>query len=227
MYEINCWNNRTFPFDINSTALLVIDMQRDFLASDGYIATKYPEVTALQAIVPAVKKVLQAARKSGLTIFHTREGYQGDRSDVNAYKRALGYVGQPGPNGPFLIRGTYGHDFYDGFEPLEGEKVIDKPGFSAFYKTNLDNILKNLGITHLIICGITTQCCVHSTLRDAVDRGYFCLSLADCCAAEDTAVHDATMQIIQAENHLFGWISSSSQFLGKTRNLGGSSTLDR
>jgi len=189
-------------------------MQRDFLAPDGNLALRHGGVAALAAIIPKVRKVLGAARDAGLMVVHTREGYSPDRSDVNAFKRTLGYVGVDGPNGPFLIRGTPGHDFMEGFHPEESEYVVDKPGFSAFYRTDLETILNDQRISHLILTGITTQCCVHSTLRDAVDRGYFCLSLEDCCAAEDPEIHQATLQIIQAENHLFGWISSSDAFLG-------------
>jgi len=211
MIEVSCWDNRKFVFEPGSTALLAIDMQHDFVSPNGYVAVNYGG--SLAAIVPPLEKVLQAAREIGVDVIHTREGYSADGSDVNAVKRALGYVGRPGPNGPFLIRGTPGHNFLEGFGPKGGEHVIDKPGFSAFYRTELDKILEDGAITHLIVTGVTTQCCVHSTLRDAVDRGYFCLSLEDCCMAIDPAVHDATMQIIQAEQHLFGWISSSSHLL--------------
>lgn len=212
--KINCWKNRVFEFEPDSTALLVIDMQHDFLAQDGNMALRYGGVRALAAIVPNVSKVLRGARDAGLMVIHTREGYCPDRSDVNAFKQTLGYVGLDGPNGPFLIRGTAGHDFLDGFHPEKSEYVIDKPGFSAFYRTDLEAILRDQGISHLIFTGITTQCCVHSTLRDAVDRGYFCLTLEDCCAAENQEIHDATMQIIQAENNLFGWITNVEGLLG-------------
>ena len=110
------------------------------------------------------------------------------------------------------------HDFFEGFEPKEKEIVIDKPGFRAFYKTDLEETLLDRDITHLIITGITTQCCVHSTLRDAVDRGFFCLSIEDCCAAHDSKIHDSTMKIIQAEDHLFGWITTSIEFFEAIRD---------
>ena len=211
--RVNCWQNRVFEFEPDSTAILVIDMQRDFLAPDGNLALRHGGVKALAAIIPKVTKVLTEARGAGLMVIHTREGYSPDRSDVNAFKRTLGYVGVDGPNGPFLIRGTPGHDFLEGFQPQESEYVVDKPGFSAFYRTDLETILSDQGISHLILAGITTQCCVHSTLRDAVDRGYFCLTIEDCCAAENQEIHDATMKIIQAENHLFGWITNSEDLI--------------
>ena len=210
--QVPCWADRTYTFDPHHAALVVIDMQRDFLAADGYIASEHGTAAQMAEIIPTAIHVLDAARRGKLKIVHTREGYSGDGADVNAYKETLGYVGRAGPNGPFLVRGTPGHDFFDGFEPLDDEIVIDKPGFSAFYQTSFEQILNKNGITHLVITGITTQCCVHSTLRDAVERGYFCLTLEDCCAAEDPVVHAATLRVIQAENHLFGWISSGQDF---------------
>ena len=192
--------------------MLVVDMQRDFIAPTGPGAGPSTQ-NPLAGIVPNLEKVLAAARRAGMTIIHTREGYGLDGSDVNPYKQSLQYVGKPGPNGPFLIRGTPGHDFFEGFEPRPHEMVIDKAAFSAFYETSLHQQLADAGINHLVVTGVTTQCCVHSTLRDAVERGYFCLTLEDCCAAEDPAVHSATMLIIQAENNLFGWISDSQAFI--------------
>jgi len=213
MPSINCWDNRKYEFTVEQTALLVIDMQFDFLSPYGRIAMTRGGQSPLSHIESDVLIVLNTARKCGMTVIHTREGYAPDRSDVNNLKRSMGYVGLEGANGPMLIRGTKGHNFLDAFTPLEGEYVIDKPGFSAFYGTTLDTLLRDKGVTHLIIMGITTQCCVHSTLRSATDRGYFCLTLEDCCAAIEQEVHDCTMRIIQAEQHLFGWISGASEFV--------------
>ena len=204
MVSVPCIGGRQFEFEVGRTALLVIDMQRDFFG---------PEGANLRPIIPRVAAVAEAARRAQLAIVHTREGYAADGSDVNAYKRHLGYVGREGPGGPFLIRGSHGHDCLDGFAPLADEPIFDKAGFSGFYNTQLHAYLQDKGITHLIITGVTTQCCVHSTLRDAVERGYFCLTLTDCCAAEDPAVHEATLKIIQAENHLFGWLSDANRLL--------------
>lgn len=199
MPTVACWDERQFDFDVHSTALLVIDMQQDFFA----------DAPALEAAKPGVTAVVAAARLAGMTIIHTREGYTAaDGPDVNAYKKHLGYVGRESPSGPFLIRGTEGHDFAPDFEPADGEAVVDKAGFSGFYGTDLQEMLA--GITHLVIVGITTQCCVHSTLRDAVERAYFCLTVYDATAAEEVDVHNATMKIIQAERHLFGWISDAA-----------------
>lgn len=201
--NVRCRGDRSFEFDPATTALAVIDMQRDF----------FHDAPEMRAVVPRVAGLLDWGRRLGLTVVHTREGYEADLSDVNSYKRSLGYVGRVGPNGRFLIRGERGHDFLEGFEPRDDELVFDKAGFSGFHGTGLGDHLSGAGITHLILCGVTTQCCVHSTLRDAVERGYFCLTVADCCAAAQAAVHEATLQIIQAENHLFGWIADSSAAL--------------
>lgn len=212
--RISCSGGRCFEFDVDRSALLVIDMQRDFLDPKGYLASKAEgKASVLAGIVPNVSAVLAAARRRGLMVVHTREGYSADGSDATPYKKSLGYVGAAGPNGPFLIRGAPGHDFYPGFEPRPGEPVVDKAAFSAFYGTRLDHMLERRNITHLVLSGVTTQCCVHSTLRDAVERGFFCLTLMDCCAAEDPEVHEAALRIIQAEGHLFGWIASASAFV--------------
>ncbi|MDH3715892.1 MAG: cysteine hydrolase [Gammaproteobacteria bacterium] len=206
MPEVICQDQRRHTFAPNHTALLMIDMQRDFF-------TPPEETAALHEILASVELVLAAARNASVHVVHTREGYAHDGSDVNAFKRALGYVGRPGPNGPFLIRGSPGHDFFDGWEPHADETVIDKAGFSGFYRSALDEELRSRAITHLLLAGVTTQSCVHLTLRDAVERGYFCLTLDDCCAAVEPAVHQATMRIIRAENDLFGWIGDSAALL--------------
>ena len=210
---IECWGGRRFELAADSTALLVIDMQRDFLEPDGMAAVEGEDITLLRAVVPTVADITAATRRHGIPVIHSREGYAPDLSDVTAMKAERGSVGNRGPLGRFLIRGEPGHDFAPGMEPASGELVVDKPGFSAFYRTDLESHLRSAGIDRLIICGITTQCCVHSTLRDAVDRGFYCLTVADACAAIDPAVHAATLRIIQAEDHLFGWIADSPAVL--------------
>jgi nicotinamidase-related amidase len=197
--SVACWGERTFKFAPARTALLVIDMQRDFFGEPG-------EDDPMRAVIPRVAELLAAARDAGVTVVHTRESYKPDMSDVSEYRKSLGYVGRRGPQGRFLIRGEAGCDFLDELSPLPGETVIDKAGFNAFYGSNLQSILKRGGVERLIICGVTTQCCVHSTLRDAVDRGYWCLTVADCCAAEEQDLHDATLAIIRGEGDLFGWV---------------------
>lgn len=210
---IECWGGRRFEFAAESAALLVIDMQRDFLEPDGMAAFEGEDISQLRGVVPTVATITAAARRHRIRVIHTREGYAPDLSDVSAMKAERGSVGNRGPLGRFLIRGEPGHDFAPGLEPAAGELVIDKAGFSAFYQTDFEAQLRSAGIDHLIICGITTQCCVHSTLRDAVDRGFYCLTVADACAAIDPEVHAATLRIIQAENHLFGWIADSAAVL--------------
>lgn len=203
--RVACWAGRGLVLPTANTALLVIDMQNGFL--DG------EEAAPLRAIGPAVQAVTAAARRAGLLVVHSREGYAADGSDVTEAKRAMAYVGRPGPGGPYLVRGTGSHAFAAGFEPVPGEPVIDKAAFSAFHRTDLDALLRAREITHLILTGVTTQCCVHSTLRDAVERGYLCLTLADGCAALDPALHEAALAIIQGENHLFGWIAEAGELL--------------
>ena len=209
MISVPAFANRTYTFPPEKTALLLIDMQRDFI--DNVEANGESE--PVQAIVPALRDLLGAARAAGMTVAHTREGHVPDLSDLNDAKRersrdAGAEIGAEGAMGRYLVRGEHGHDFIDALRPEPGEWIIDKPGFGAFYATDLELRLRARGITHLIIGGVTTQCCVQSTLREAVDRGYRCLTLADGCATFDTSLHDATMAIIQSEGHLFGWIGT-------------------
>lgn len=211
MIDVACRHDRVFRFDPARAALLVIDMQRDFLDLEGYCAA-VGDVSGLRAVMPNVKAVTAAARDHGLHVIHTREGYLPDLSDMNAMKRERKSAAGPGPLGRFLVRGEPGQDFMAEFMPRAGEPVFDKPGFSAFHRTTLDEHLRGRAITHLVVTGITTQCCVHSTLRAAVDLGYWCLTLEDCCAALDRRWHDAAIELIASENHLFGWVSSADRF---------------
>lgn len=218
MFTVPCDHDRTFRFSPKHTALLVIDMQRDFIAPDGIAGVSGEDVAPARAIIPAVANVLDAARSLGMFVVHTREGHEADLSDLHAAKRERsaasgGEIGMAGPLGRFLIRGEHGHDFVDELQPRPGEPVIDKPGFGAFYATSLGERLRIRGITHVMVTGVTTQCCVFSTLREAVDRGYWCLTLADCTAAFDPYLHEATMRMIASEDHLFGWISDSTRLL--------------
>ncbi len=213
LISVPCWQGLSYAFDPARTAFLAIDMQRDFLAEGGIRAQAGEDIAALRATVPAVAAVLEAARRARLTVIHTREGYAPDLSDVHGLKRARQTVGGEGPLGRFLIRGEIGHDFVDECRPLDGETVIDKPGFSAFHKTGLEDLLRAQDISHLIVAGVTAQCCVLATIRAAVDRGFYCLLLADACAAFEPELHQATLDIIQGENHLFGWIADSAELI--------------
>jgi biuret amidohydrolase len=213
--RVPCRDQRFFACDPERAALLIIDMQRDFCAPTGACAQAGEDVRQLLAIVPLLRKVAEAARRAGLTLIHTREGHLPDLSDLSPAKQARSAgagaaIGAPGPLGRMLIRGEYGHDFIDELRPLAGEAVFDKPGFGAFYRTELEAYLRGRKIEQLIITGVTTQCCVQSTLREAIDRGYNCLTLEDCCAAFQQRWHDATFDIIASEGHLFGWVSSGA-----------------
>lgn len=218
MIEVNCWHDRTFRFDPARAALLCVDMQRDFLDPRGYSAAGGEDVSVGRAIIPRCRAVLDACRDAGLLIVHTREGHQPDLSDLHDAKqeRSAGTgnpIGTPGPLGRLLIRGEYGHDFVDEMQPRPGEPVIDKPGFGAFYATELQDLLQARGVTHLILLGVTTQCCVFSTLREAVDRGYRCLTLEDCTAAFSDSLQRGVFEMIASEGHLFGWIATSDTLL--------------
>lgn len=217
--EVRCRDERIFSFAPKRTALLVIDMQREFFATDdedgdgeglGGGEREGDEEdrggNPMWEIVPRVARLAELARLSGVRVIHTREGYAPDLSDVSDFRASLDYVGYDGVLGRSLVRGEPSHDFLDEMRPAPGETVIDKAGFSAFYASGLDNVLRSSNIDHLILAGVTTQCCVHSTLREAVDRGYWCLTVADCCAASEPELHEAALALIAGEGHLFGWI---------------------
>jgi biuret amidohydrolase len=210
---VACVAERQFIFAPRETALLLIDMQKDFLAPGGLCDSLGEDIAVMRPIIPRIRRLLAVLRRAGVRVIHTREGYAPDLSDVNPLKRSRGTVGQLGPLGRFLIRGEPGHDFIDELRPEPGERVVDKPGFGAFFRTDLEDHLRAAGITHLLIAGVTSQCCIQSSLREAVDRGFFCLTLADCCAALDPRLHDATLTAIQGENHLFGWIATADAAL--------------
>ena len=206
--SVACRHQRRYRFEPRRTALLAIDLQQEFFAADlGQCAD------AMNAIIPRVARVMGTARALGCRVIHTRESYQPDLSDVHPYRRFLDYVGEARSTGRFCILGEPGHEFVEAVAPLPGETVIDKASFGAFYNTDLDQRLRADGIDHLVLCGVTTQCCVHSTLREAVDRGYWCLTLADACAATEPGMHEAALSLIAGEGHLFGWVADSADFV--------------
>jgi len=212
--EVACDHAQTFSFEPQRTALLCIDYERDFLANDGMCAARGLPVATLQTVIEPARQVLHAARSWGMTVIHMREAYAPDLSDLNDFRKARDtIVGAPGPLGRFLIRGEPGTQIIEELAPLPDESAFDKAGFSGFYRTPLQDILQHRAITHLILMGITTQCCVASTLRSAVDHGYFPLLLADCCAAYDRQLHDATIETVFSENHQFGWVSDSRRMI--------------
>lgn len=201
-------------FANDTTALLIIDMQRDFLDPEGYIARTGVDVRGLRAIVPNVRRLLDAARAKGIRVIHTREGHRPDLSDLPAVKarRAAGAgapIGSMGPLGRLLVRGEPGHDIIPELAPHANEPVIDKPGFGAFYATDLEQLLRVGGVRALVIAGVTTDICVHSTLRESVDRGFECITAGDACAAADPVIHDAMLTCIDGEGGILGRVAST------------------
>ncbi|HAL37505.1 MAG TPA: cysteine hydrolase [Polaromonas sp.] len=200
------------------TALLVIDMQRDFCSPQGYAARAGLDVARLAEPITHIRRLLDAARRAGMLVVHTREGHSPDLSDCTTEKmrrslQAGAPIGSAGPMGRLLVRGEYGHDFIDALQPAAGEVVIDKPGYGAFYQTDLALVLSNRRISQLILCGVTTEVCVHSTLREAVDRGYACLTVADATAAFDPALQAPALAMIGVEGGIFGRVATTDQLL--------------
>ena len=164
-----------------------------------------------------LKAVLEAAREAGITVIHTREGHRPDLTDCPPSKRARGGletgIGDLGPKGRILVRGELGHDIVDELAPAPGEVVLDKPGKGSFYATDLELILRNRGITSLIVTGVTTEVCVHTTVREANDRGFECLVLADCCGSYFPEFHEVALRMISAQGGIFGWVGDSADLL--------------
>ena len=203
--------------DLDKTALVIIDMQRDFLEPGGFGETLGNDVSRLAAAVEPCRAVLDAMRNRGVLVIHTREGHRPDLSDAPPAKVERGVpslrIGAPGPMGRILVRGEPGHDIIPALYPAPGEPVIDKPGKGAFYQTELELMLRNRGIDNLLVCGVTTEVCVNTTVREANDRGYRCVVLADCCASYFPEFHEAGLAMIKAQGGIFGWVSSSRQVL--------------
>ena len=204
-----------FNFDPETTAVMVIDMQRDFLELNGYGTALGNDVTALKAIVPNAARLLAAARKAGLLVIHTRECHAGDLSDCPAAKRERGQpvlrIGDPGPMGRILVAGEPGTEFVAELEPVDGEIVIDKPGKGAFYATNLKNRLARLGIRSLIFSGVTTEVCVQTTMREANDRGFYCLLAEDATESYFPEFKAATIEMIRAQGAIIGWTAKVTE----------------
>jgi len=206
-----------FTFDPASVALVIIDMQRDFVYPGGFGAALGNDTSLLLKAVPATVKVLEAARRAGIHVIHTREGHRADLSDLWPSKKARGKlattIGDVGPMGRILVRGEYGHDIIDELKPIAGEPVVDKPGKGAFYATDFSEILRTRDIRQLVVCGVTTEVCVTTTVREANDRGYDCLVLEDCVASYFPDFQDSSLRMIKAQGGIFGWVSSSAQAL--------------
>ncbi len=206
-----------FAFDPAHCALMIIDMQRDFLEPGGFGASLGNDVSQLRRAIGPNVRLLDAWRKAGLIVIHTREGHRPDLSDLPPSKHNRGgaalRIGDPGPMGRVLIHGEPGHDIIPELAPAPGETVIDKPGKGAFYATPLADILKQHGITQLVVTGVTTEVCVHTTVREANDRGLECLVVADCCASYFPDFHETALRMITAQGGIFGWVADSSEIL--------------
>jgi nicotinamidase-related amidase len=206
-----------FIFEPATTALLVIDMQRDFILPNGFGQLLGNDVALLKPAIEPTRRVLDAFRGKHLTVLHTREGHRPDMSDCPPAKRARGKlkvgIGDKGPMGRVLIRGELGHGIIEQLEPLPSEPVIDKPGKGAFFATDLELILKNLGIRSLVVTGVTTEVCVQTTVREANDRGYECLVLEDCVASYFPEFQRAAIDMIKAQGGIVGWVSTSDKLL--------------
>jgi len=201
--------------DCARTAVIIIDMQRDFLEPGGFGETLGNDVSLLCAAVAPCQALLAGARKHRLLIIHTREGHRPDLSDAPPAKLQRGAphlrIGAPGPMGRILVRGEPGHDIVPALYPQSGEPVIDKPGKGAFHATELHSILHNRSIENLIVCGVTTEVCVHTTVREANDRGYRCIVPGDCCASYFPEFHEVGLRMIKAQGGIFGWVSDSAR----------------
>jgi len=213
-----------FPVVAGKTALIVIDMQRDFLLPGGFGESLGNDVNQLLKVVPPLAALIAAARAAGVMVIHTREGHQPDLADCPPAKLNRGApskrIGDPGKYGRILIRGEYGHDIVDELAPIDGEVVIDKPGKGAFYATELSDLLTEAGITQLLITGVTTEVCVNTTVREANDRGYRCVVLADCCASYFPQFHEIGLAMIKAQGAIFGWVSDSASALAALERPG-------
>ena len=206
----------TLSFKPESTALVIIDMQRDFCSPKGYAARAGINVNRLARPIARIQQLLNAARQAKLLVVHTREGHLPDLSDCPPEKlrrsvAAGAAIGSQGPMGRLLVRGEFGHDFIDELQPMASEVVIDKPGYGAFHQTKLAGVLAQHAMTTLIICGVTTEVCVHSTLREAVDRGFSCITVADATAASNPALQRPAIDMISVEGGIFGRVATTSE----------------
>jgi nicotinamidase-related amidase len=206
-----------FTFDRAHVALLCIDFQRDFVEPGGFGESLGNDVSLLRSTIEPTRRVLEAARRHGWAVVHTREGHRPDLSDLFPAKRDRGQpalrIGDDGPLGRLLVRGSEGHDIVPELDPAPGEVVLDKPGKGSFYATDLETVLRARGITHLVVTGVTTEVCVQSTVREANDRGFECLILSDCTGSYFPEFHQSALAMFKAQGGIVGWVGTSADLL--------------
>ncbi|MBS0638621.1 MAG: isochorismatase family cysteine hydrolase [Acetobacteraceae bacterium] len=212
-----------FTCDLRTAALLIIDMQRDFLEPGGFGAMLGNDVSQLRRTIAPNIALLSAWRGAGGLVIHTREGHRPDLTDLPPAKKIRGRgttsIGDAGPMGRILVRGEAGHDIIPELYPEPLEPVIDKPGKGAFFATDLHAILQNRGIQQLVVTGVTTEVCVNTTIREANDRGYDCLCVADCCGSYFPEFHDMGLRMIKAQGGIFGWVAPSEHVLRALKEM--------
>lgn len=202
--------------DPSTTALLVIDMQRGFFASSGYFAAKGYDPQAMHAIIPTVARLAEGMREAGSKIIWTRQGYRADAADASPYDKWRAQragISLDDPSQTALSRGTPGNEVLDELSVRPGDYIVDKTANGAFYQTDLDMILRSQGITQLIFCGVTSDVCVHTTLREAVDRKFQCLLVEDACASADLYAHEAAIHMVTVEDGIFGVVTTTDAVL--------------